>query len=847
MANAKTQAYLANLKKTWPLDASPVTAKPVAQPAMTTPKPITTQPVAKPVQQQAQNTVKTITPVTPTPVPAQQGITTKNLDWSPTSIKLDMPSIIAPKTWNMFNADWSKYVPWPNSTMNPSKIQDTTQTTPVKTTTKKPLDAWLSPDGIDYQAQDQARLNEIQANLTNYSQTSPEMFKTRDAYEANFKYGERSDEQKKVLDNFYKEYQLKQGNPDFVYQTLMNWGSIDPKYQNSAWFQQGYQKYQKIGMFGSMDAKQLATQLGKKIIVWSTEWQELSKINPQLAQDALQEKKKLDAERSLNGTYADMTGIEEWRIQEVDVVTEALTKLYDKLWSLNIDIAEEYKKNVLENPVINDRYVAMEQRASKIAELQSIRDRAIDDAYASAWWAPDSVIRARANMQYRALNNQISLMQSDQEIDQAMLDTDIKRFEGMYNAKIDEYNQEIAQFQEQAKYVTGIAETVAWTLADQRVVKQEQEAQRIQNEHDMAVKQAEQEYQMTRDDQAYARQVQLANIKYSQDLQTLQLKSNLDLESAMTLAQQKAWFEWKWTVGNTTVQTNPQSIVDFSVQNRWGRTNLQCGELVNDYIYKITWANPTWNNRLWNTLDSKLTAIKTIGQSATPVVWGIFVSNPLGNNIWHTGIVQSVNEDWSITVLEANASGNSTWEAPTLRTYNNTSWMTFSQAPLNKQTQVQADSIKKDYDTIKSIIDNKKYRFVSGNIQSKWIDNMFWFNTSETVSSLRQILESKTLQTLIDAKANGATFGALSEWELRLLQASASDIMGASRKDKDWNIVWFNLSESEMKKRLKSLLEWYQKAYWEISWNTLWDIDINDTKQSKTTGAWSVDRLWLWI
>lgn len=143
-------------------------------------------------------------------------------------------------------------------------------------------------------------------------------------------------------------------------------------------------------------------------------------------------------------------------------------------------------------------------------------------------------------MQYRALNNQIALMQSDQEIDQAMLDTDIKRYESIYNAKIDEYNQEVAQFQEQAKYVMGIAETISGTLADQRVVKQEQEKTRIANEHDMAVKQAEQEYQMTRDDQAYARQVQLADRKYQQDLQSMQMKSNLDLQSSMTLAQQKA-------------------------------------------------------------------------------------------------------------------------------------------------------------------------------------------------------------------------------------------------------------------------------------------------------------------
>ena len=135
-----------------------------------------------------------------------------------------------------------------------------------------------------------------------------------------------------------------------------------------------------------------------------------------------------------------------------------------------------------------------------------------------------------------------------------------------------------------------------------------------------------------------------------------------------------------WTTSNTTVQTNPQSIIDFSTTKR-RTTNLQCGELVNDYVYKITGTDPTWAGRMWDTYQSKINAVKSIGIVTWPVEWWLFVSNPLNNNVWHTGIVQSVNPDGSFTVLEANASGKASGEQPTIKTYNSTEWMTFSQAP----------------------------------------------------------------------------------------------------------------------------------------------------------------------
>lgn len=71
-----------------------------------------------------------------------------------------------------------------------------------------------------------------------------------------------------------------------------------------------------------------------------------------------------------------------------------------------------------------------------------------------------------------------------------------------------------------------------------------------------------------------------------------------------------------------------------------------------------------------DSLNSKYETISNIGRSNEPVVGGLFVSNPLGNNVGHTGIVQSINDDGSVVILEANAEGKENGSAPTLRTVN---------------------------------------------------------------------------------------------------------------------------------------------------------------------------------
>lgn len=130
------------------------------------------------------------------------------------------------------------------------------------------------------------------------------------------------------------------------------------------------------------------------------------------------------------------------------------------------------------------------------------------------------------------------------------------------------------------------------------------------------------------------------------------------------------------TGGGEGSPVDVQSVANYSTSKR-GTTNLQCGQLVNDY-----WKQSTGSAAgMGDSLKSKEDAVLKIGASDKPVVGGLFVSDPLGNNIGHTGIVQEIGADGSITVLEANRSGKTTGEPPVLTTYNSTDGMTFSIAP----------------------------------------------------------------------------------------------------------------------------------------------------------------------
>lgn len=80
---------------------------------------------------------------------------------------------------------------------------------------------------------------------------------------------------------------------------------------------------------------------------------------------------------------------------------------------------------------------------------------------------------------------------------------------------------------------------------------------------------------------------------------------------------------------------------------------------------------------------------------------------------------------------------------------------------------------------------------------------------SDFIGSIQELLSEKTLQSLIDAKAEGATFGALSEGELKILQSAASRIGSWVIKDDNGNVVGYKTSEKAFKDELNRIKSEY--------------------------------------
>ena len=83
--------------------------------------------------------------------------------------------------------------------------------------------------------------------------------------------------------------------------------------------------------------------------------------------------------------------------------------------------------------------------------------------------------------------------------------------------------------------------------------------------------------------------------------------------------------------------------------------------------------------------------------------------------------------------------------------------------------------------------------------------NMFTGGKTNFIAGIEQLRSQLTLDSLINAKAKGATFGALSEGELKTLSQSASKLGTWAIKDKDGNVTGYNAKEGDFKKELDKI------------------------------------------
>ena len=76
---------------------------------------------------------------------------------------------------------------------------------------------------------------------------------------------------------------------------------------------------------------------------------------------------------------------------------------------------------------------------------------------------------------------------------------------------------------------------------------------------------------------------------------------------------------------------------------------------------------------------------------------------------------------------------------------------------------------------------------------------------SNFIASVEQLKSNLSLDNLIQAKARGATFGALSDSELQVLSAAATKIGTWAKKDKAGNVVGYAASEKDFKQELDKI------------------------------------------
>lgn len=91
--------------------------------------------------------------------------------------------------------------------------------------------------------------------------------------------------------------------------------------------------------------------------------------------------------------------------------------------------------------------------------------------------------------------------------------------------------------------------------------------------------------------------------------------------------------------------------------------------------------------------------------------------------------------------------------------------------------------------------------------------NLFTGGKSNFVAGVEQLRSQLSLDSLINAKANGATFGALSEGELKLLSDSGSKLSSWAVKDSNGNVIGYKANEADFKAELDKINNYSKLDY----------------------------------
>ena len=631
------------------------------------------------------------------------------------------------KTWFYENqTDTSKNTVNQWIAPRPETRQETIKETPIKqnetvvsTDTKNNQTNTLTPLSNSYyqQTSDEA-LNTIKNNLNQYRQTNPEYFTNYEDFKKNFSYDLRNDEQKNVLDTWYKWYEKG------LELSATPVTDLYTQYQNG---QISLNDLESLRVTDPTKYGELTAQINKGNII---------------------------------SAYDDDKGTENLNIQEMAyqmVANMFNSYMSGDTWVWNIFAEYEEKMNDPEMTALSDQCTEYQNEIDKLQDDIATMSKAVEKEYEGTWASRSKINAIIADRTYE-LQLQLRTANSNYNKVANQYNNRMQQYQQEYTMKIQEYQLNMQARNQQMNELGFAMDLMNFETNEQKQerewnywVKQQQYTNGDINSSDYstrykaALKSVENllsQYEwipMVRSAEQMAQDVLKAIDEWS-DLGTELTKINKQIQQKPEYKQiynatfgttgassriqdtMKIWdIEWvkyngqRYTaedfnkkfsgkisytpVSPETMSTwleNFKKKMQSLVATWWAIRKWWCWEPVNDYLKSI-WSDVQYDNELSTKLNS-------ITPWAWPKVWSIAIwdgstfNSPAAKEHGHVGIVTAIDEkNWKITVLESN------WQAHSMGmwygTYNmaNVTWYFDPTAWYGSTESSTSNGIKKNY------------------------------------------------------------------------------------------------------------------------------------------------------
>lgn len=432
-----------------------------------------------------------------------------------------------------------------------------------------------------------------------------------------------------------------------------------------------------------------SSMVSGKIVPWSDVYNDMIKASWWVESPAMIEAKAKYQQKIKTDLINKNVDIQAWEYKEpVNPVQVASDNLVKTKW---MDYAMEFKNDILENPEINNLVTDLNDTNAQIKELEYAKRQTLDQIIKDHPWISMWMAIWIAQNQNGDIDDQLFWLYNKQATQQANLDYKTNLASKMFDYKIKQNEQDIADAQKELEYQRELA-----AATEQRQYETQQALEERQYNAQQQAQETKQAFENQKELLALQNQYKDADIQTSIitdeatgkkaliNNETWEVIKEYDTWLAPTKeTSQNYWFAniWDWTIA----VTNPTTWqVEFKKAN-WEATSwtpldlltapdwtlikgkywvsetmsqpwMQCGE----YVNKITWI---W---VWDTLQSKLSKMTNKAtNSYEPVKWevwdvAVWVPDPsskLFSKYWHTWII--VWEEWNNWLIK---SSNIHWD-----------------------------------------------------------------------------------------------------------------------------------------------------------------------------------------